>query len=70
MSGEGMDGSQQGTNGLGHPWATYMSPKLFLLLACLRPGLRWLPSTTAVEPLHFIVISYYLDNKQASSLLC
>jgi hypothetical protein len=22
--------------GLGHPWATYMSPKLFLLLACLR----------------------------------
>jgi hypothetical protein len=21
--------------GLGHPWATYVSPKLFLLLACL-----------------------------------
>jgi hypothetical protein len=30
-----MGGSQPGEGGLGHPWATYMHPKLFLLLACL-----------------------------------
>jgi hypothetical protein len=29
-------GSQTGEGGLGHPQAIYMSPKLFLLLACLK----------------------------------
>jgi hypothetical protein len=32
----GMGGPQPGEGGLGHPLAIYMSPKLFLLLACLR----------------------------------
>jgi hypothetical protein len=32
-------GSQPGEGGLGHPQATYMSPKFFLLLACLSLGM-------------------------------
>jgi hypothetical protein len=32
----GMGGSQPGEGGLGHPQATYMSSKVFLLLACLK----------------------------------
>jgi hypothetical protein len=31
-----MGGSQTSEGGLGHPWATYMSSKLFVLLACLN----------------------------------
>jgi hypothetical protein len=34
--GRGMGGSQPGGSGLAHPQATYKSPKLFLLLACLK----------------------------------
>jgi hypothetical protein len=30
-----MGGSQLGGGGLAHPQASYMSPKLFLFLACL-----------------------------------
>jgi hypothetical protein len=33
--GRDMGDSQPGEGGLGHPWATYMSLKLFLLLVCL-----------------------------------
>jgi hypothetical protein len=35
VSGEEHGSSQPGAGGLGLPWATYMSPKLSLLLACL-----------------------------------
>jgi hypothetical protein len=31
----GMGGSQPGEGGQAHPQSTYISPKLFLLLACL-----------------------------------
>jgi hypothetical protein len=34
--GRGTGGSQPGEGGLVHPQATFMSPKLFLLLACLN----------------------------------
>jgi hypothetical protein len=34
----GMGSSQPGEGGLVHPQATYISPKLFLLLACLKRG--------------------------------
>jgi hypothetical protein len=40
MSGEEHVWFQPGAGGLGHPWATYMSPKLFLLLAYLKFPLR------------------------------
>jgi hypothetical protein len=33
--GKGVGSSQPSTVGLGHPWATYMSPKPFLLPTCL-----------------------------------
>jgi hypothetical protein len=36
----GMGGSWPSRGGLGHPWATYMSPKLFLLLVFLKFPLR------------------------------
>jgi hypothetical protein len=35
-----MWGSQPGEGGLGYPQATYMSPKLYLILACLKFLLR------------------------------
>jgi hypothetical protein len=38
--GRSMDGSWPGEGGLGHPQATYLNPKLFLLLACLKIPLR------------------------------
>jgi hypothetical protein len=34
--GMGMSGSQPDVSNLSHPRATYVSPKVFLLLACLR----------------------------------
>jgi hypothetical protein len=42
-----MGNFQPGAGGLGHPWATYVSPKLFLLLACLNF------TTRATRPVHF-----------------
>jgi hypothetical protein len=39
-----MGGSQPGAGGLAHPGATYMSPKLFLLLAC-----HSVPVITAIQ---------------------
>jgi hypothetical protein len=40
--GRGMGSSQPGEGGLAHPQATYMSPKPFLLLACLSLLPPWL----------------------------
>jgi hypothetical protein len=42
--GRGMAGFPPGVGGLGHPWSTSMSPKLFLLLACL--SLTFFPDFT------------------------
>jgi hypothetical protein len=39
MNGEGHGQFLAGESGLAHPWATYMSPQLFLLLACLISAL-------------------------------
>jgi hypothetical protein len=38
--GRGMGGSQAGEGGLTHPQTTYISPKLFLLLACFITSLK------------------------------
>jgi hypothetical protein len=43
--GRGMGDSWPGEGCLGHVWATYMSPKLFLLLACLS-------TTNVYWPIH------------------
>jgi hypothetical protein len=55
-------GSQPGKGGLGHPWTTYMSPKLFLLLAYLKFPLRdnitkkcfWGIAEEGVVPLQYL----------------
>jgi hypothetical protein len=39
-----MGGSQPGASGLSRPWATYMSPKFFLLLMCLKRAIKYFPT--------------------------
>jgi hypothetical protein len=47
----GMGGSQPGTSGLGHSWATYMSPKLFQLLVCFNITSVYTPKRITVNSL-------------------
>jgi hypothetical protein len=42
-----MGSSQPDVGGLGHPWATYMNPQLFLLLASLRGTAAGFPQAVA-----------------------
>jgi hypothetical protein len=62
--GRGMGGSQAEEGGLGHLQATCMSPKLFLLLACLNT-ISWsglsLSDFVFFIPLQIVLLKFFYD---------